>query len=166
MGYLRDCLERGSRKIGACKFYPGDINRTRVYPSDTSDAEWVVLKPLVPAVKPGGRPARHTRRAIVDAVFYVNRPDCSWRSLPIDFSPWMTVYSSFRDWRLPCVYARLNGADCRHHRFAEREDLGKSNHVECQGAAGGRCAFQAVFERSMALTLIRSFRITATRATF
>lgn len=29
------------------------------YPSDLTDEEWALLKPLIPAAKPGGRP-RHT----------------------------------------------------------------------------------------------------------
>src|SRR3954451_24370399 len=41
--------------------------RTRRYPSDTTDAEWVLLAPLVPAGGPGprgGRPPVHSRRDI------------------------------------------------------------------------------------------------------
>ena len=67
-----------------------------------------MLEAVVPAVKPGGRPAKHDRRAIVDAIFYVNRTGCSWRSLPVDFPHWMTVYSYFREWKQAGVYARLN----------------------------------------------------------
>ena len=69
-----------------------------------------MLEPLVPAVKSAGRPARHARRDIVDAIFYVNSTGCSWRSLPIDFPHWMTVYSYFREWKQSGVYARLNQA--------------------------------------------------------
>jgi transposase len=86
------------------------MSRSRAYPSDTTDAEWAVLEPFVPAVKVGGRPAIHARRDIVDGIFYVNRTGCSWRSLPIDFPPWMTVYSYFRTWKQSGVYARLNDA--------------------------------------------------------
>jgi transposase len=37
------------------------------YPSDLREGEWSILEPLVPAVKPGGRPARWSRREIVNA---------------------------------------------------------------------------------------------------
>jgi len=30
----------------------------KTYPSDLREAEWAILEPLVPAVKPGGRPVR------------------------------------------------------------------------------------------------------------
>lgn len=69
------------------------------YPSDVTDAEWVILEPLVPPVKAGGRPARHHRREIMDAIRYVLRTGCAWRFLPHDFPPWQTVYHYFRVWR-------------------------------------------------------------------
>ena len=31
--------------------------RRDIYPADMTDAEWRILKPLVPPAKPGGRPA-------------------------------------------------------------------------------------------------------------
>src|SRR5690242_2098461 len=51
----------------------------KAYPSDLRDAEWAILEPLVPAVKPGGRPARHARREIVNAILYVVRGGNQWR---------------------------------------------------------------------------------------
>jgi putative transposase len=40
----------------------------KAYPSDLRAGEWAVVEPLVPAVTPGGRPARHRRREIVTAI--------------------------------------------------------------------------------------------------
>ncbi|MFK8851399.1 transposase [Streptomyces sp. Ac-502] len=42
----------------------------RVYPTNLSDAEWVVLAPLVPLPKPGGRPPKHPRRENISAPAY------------------------------------------------------------------------------------------------
>ncbi len=72
----------------------------RRYPTDLSDAEWELIEPLVPAVKPGGRPALHQRREIVDALAYWLRAGCAWRLLPHDLPPWQTVYHYWRTWRL------------------------------------------------------------------
>ena len=69
------------------------------YPSDLSDAEWAILAPLVPAPKPGGRPAVHPRQEIVNGIRYVLRTGCHWRALPSDLPPWGTVWWSFRTWR-------------------------------------------------------------------
>jgi transposase len=66
--------------------------RPRRYPSDTSDEQWAVIEPLLPQVNTGGRPEKHPRRAIVDAILYVVRTGCAWRQLPADFPPWQTVY--------------------------------------------------------------------------
>src|SRR5215813_6665853 len=79
------------------------------FPTDLSDKEWAILEPLVPAVKPGGRPARWPRREIVNAIFYVVRSGCTWRQLPHDFPPHQTVYDYFRQWRLDGTWEALHG---------------------------------------------------------
>jgi transposase len=71
----------------------------RPYASDLTEREWALLAPLIPPVKPGGRPAHHTRREIVDGILYVLRSGEAWRLLPHDFPPWQTVYHYFRRWR-------------------------------------------------------------------
>src|SRR5512134_30222 len=78
------------------------------YPTDLSDAEWVILEPLVPATLPGGRPARHLRREIVNAILYVLRTGCQWRALPHDLPPWGTVWWYFRRWREDGVWEAIN----------------------------------------------------------
>jgi hypothetical protein len=52
------------------------------YSTDLSDPEWEILCPLVPAVKPGGRPAKRARREILNALAYWLRAGCAWRLLP------------------------------------------------------------------------------------
>jgi transposase len=63
----------------------------KLYPSDLRDVEWAVLEALVPAVKPGGRPARHRRREIVNGILYVVRGGNQWRAMPHDLPPWQTL---------------------------------------------------------------------------
>ena len=65
--------------------------RRQGYPSDPTDQQWQLVEPLLPAPKSGGRPEKHPRRPIVDAILYVVRTGCSWRPLPSDFPPWETV---------------------------------------------------------------------------
>jgi transposase len=89
--------------------------RTRRYPSDTTAEQWALIEPLLPQVNTGGRPEKHPRRAIVDAILYVVRTGCAWRQLPADFPPWQTVYWYFNRWEeakvtekiLPVVRAQL-----------------------------------------------------------
>jgi len=82
----------------------------RRYPSDLTDAQWALLAPLVPLPKAGGRPAKHARREVVDAILYVLRNGNAWRALPHDYPPWQTVYGYFRAWRLDGTWERLNAA--------------------------------------------------------
>lgn len=82
--------------------------RRRSYYTDLTEAQWRRLEPLVPAVKPGGRPAQHARREIINAIFYVVRGGCTWRLLPHDLPPWSTVYDYFRQWRRDGTWQRIH----------------------------------------------------------
>jgi transposase len=58
----------------------------RLYPSDLTDEEWRVVKPLIP-VKTGrgkgrGRPRTLSMRAVLNALFYLDRTGCQWDYLP------------------------------------------------------------------------------------
>ncbi len=107
--------------------------RPRSYPTDTSDAEWAILGPLIPLPKPGGRPASYERREIVDAIFYVMRGGVSWRMLPVDFPYWKTVYDYFRQWKQSGVWERINDA----LRVKVREASGR-NAVPSAGIVDSR----------------------------
>jgi putative transposase len=79
----------------------------RRYATDLSDREWALLAPLIPAPKPGGRPAVHDRRELVNAMLYWLRAGCAWRLLPHDFPPWQTVYHYWRVWRREGRWERI-----------------------------------------------------------
>lgn len=85
----------------------GGVARRARYPSDTSDEQWELIEPLLPQVNTGGRPEKHPRRAIVDAILYVVRTGCAWRQLPADFPPWQTVYWYFVRWEQAKVTERI-----------------------------------------------------------
>ena len=62
-----------------------------------------------PPVNPG-RPPKHGKREIVNAILYHVRAGGSWRMLPKDFAPWETVYGYFRDWRKDGTLDRIHDA--------------------------------------------------------
>ena len=62
------------------------------YPSDVTDEQWQIISKLLPPKKKRGR-RPVDRRAIVNAILYVNRTGCQWRALPHDFPNWKTVYT-------------------------------------------------------------------------
>jgi transposase len=80
------------------------------YPTDLTNAEWAILEPLVPTSKRGGRPAIHSRRELLNAMFYVLRSGEAWRLLPHDFPAWGTVYHYFRLWRKDGTWDRIHAA--------------------------------------------------------
>src|SRR5918993_663368 len=86
---------------------PVTLSRRR-YPTDLTDAEWQLLAPLIPAPKPGGRPALHDRRELVNAMAYWLRAGCAWRLLPHDLPPWQTVYHYFRCWRQQGLWEQVH----------------------------------------------------------
>ena len=90
----------------------------RVYPSDVTDEEWAILEPLIPAVKPGGRPEEIERREIVNGILYVLRSGCPWRMLPHDLPNWSTVYLYFREWKRAGIWEQVNTALRRQLRVA------------------------------------------------
>ena len=78
------------------------------YPSDLNDAEWQIIKALIPPAKPGGRPRKTDMREVLNGVFYELRSGCAWRMLPHDLPPWQTVYHYFRQWKGDGTWESMN----------------------------------------------------------
>jgi transposase len=87
----------------------GCAERVPSYPTDLTDEQWAVLEPLLPAMlcqtPLGGRPERHWRRTMIDAMFYVADNGVKWRALPGDFPPWQTVHGMLARWKADGVWA-------------------------------------------------------------
>ncbi|SRR6266567_1961929 len=81
--------------------------RRKPYPSDLTDEQWALLKPLLPASTPRGRPRKTDLREIVNALFYHAREGGTWRALPHDFPAWQTVYHYFQWWEWDGTWQRL-----------------------------------------------------------
>ncbi len=52
----------------------------RAYQTDLSDAEWSYIEPHLPAPEALGRPRVHPVHEVLDAIFYIVRSGCPWRS--------------------------------------------------------------------------------------
>ena len=55
------------------------------YSSDLRDAEWVILKPLLPTQQPVGSPRQVVLCEVINALLYVSDNGIKWRALPHDF---------------------------------------------------------------------------------
>jgi putative transposase len=91
---------------------PVQAPKRQPYATDLTDAQWEKIEPLFPPAKNGrtGRGRIHTRRDILDAIFYQLRTGCAWRLLPHDFPPYTDVWSHYRRWRDDGTIERIHDA--------------------------------------------------------
>jgi len=51
------------------------------YPSDLTDAEWLLIEPLIPPAKRGGGKRKVNMRQVVNGLMYVLSTGCQWRAM-------------------------------------------------------------------------------------
>lgn len=77
---------------------------------DLSDFEWELIADLLqPYWSPGemGRPIKHQRRDIANAIFYVTSTGCQWRKLPECYPHWNTVHRYHLTWSRDGTWERV-----------------------------------------------------------
>ena len=76
---------------------------------DLTDAEWEIIRPLLPSAQPrpqGGRPTQDDRR-VLNGIFFVLRTGTPWRDLPERYGPYTSVYNRFNRWAKAGVWLRV-----------------------------------------------------------
>lgn len=127
----------------------------RLYPSDLSDREWKVIKPLLPAPKGFGRPGTVNLREILNAIFYVQRSGCQWEMLPHDFPHHGTVYKYFQKWERLGIWKQIH--DSLRHQL--REKLGRKRKSTVAIADSQSVETTEKRGRSMAMTEGRKSKV-------
>lgn len=82
---------------------------------DLTDGQWRVLaeilRRLVPPNRRSGKPARWTRRQLLDGIRWRTRVGAPWRDVPERYGHWQSVYSLPRRWQRagiwPLIWAKL-----------------------------------------------------------
>lgn len=78
--------------------------------AELTDAEWELVRPLLPPQKPlTGRP-RHDHRTVLGGILWVVRTRSSWRDLPQRFGKWETAYKRYRLWQETGLWQLLSAA--------------------------------------------------------
>lgn len=84
------------------------MRKKRRYPSDLTDKQWKLIEPFVRDEGGWGRPVTISRRAIVNAILYLNRTGCQWRMIPHDYPKWQTVRTYFDRWCWDGTWEKIN----------------------------------------------------------
>lgn len=91
-------------------------NRTRYerdklrYPSDLTDEEWLLIDPLIPPAKHGGRHRKADLREIVNGLMYVLSTGCQWRYVPKDLPPKSTLHDYLGLWNWDGALGKMHHA--------------------------------------------------------
>lgn len=107
---------------------------------DLTEAEWRLLKDLLPPER--GRKNRPAldNRLIVNGILWRIRTGTPWRDVPEKYGKWMTVYQRFRRWSRAGIWERVATtlvqamADNSRHSIDSTTVRG---HISAAGAKGG-----------------------------
>jgi putative transposase len=88
--------------------------RRRAYPTDLSDAQWELIRDLIPPNDGAGRPTEVELREIVNGILYLLRTGCQWAMLPHDLPHPSSVRYYFKKWREEGTWEEI------HTRLRER----------------------------------------------
>lgn len=68
--------------------------------TDLTDAEWLRIAHLVPQRNSLGRPPKHSRREIVNAIrYYLSSHNSNWRTFPCNLPPYRMMLRYFQAWQ-------------------------------------------------------------------
>lgn len=127
-----------------------------MYPSDLSDSEWDRIKHLVKEDVYFGSKGRtkHSRREMLNAIFYVLRTGCQWRDIPHDFPHWKAVYSQFTRWKEKDLFVKVHD----FLRSSLRKALGRNPEASV-GIADSQSVKTVEKKGSVDLTQIKELKV-------
>ena len=103
------------------------------YRSDLTDAQWELIRPLLPPAKSGGRPRTADLCEVVNTLFYQARTGCQWDYLPHDLAPKGTVWDYFTAWHQDGTWQKIVDAlRVGIRQAAGREDTPSAGCIDSQ----------------------------------
>ena len=122
------------------------------YPSDLTDDEWFLVRPLIPGAKRGGNKRTVDVCEVVNGIMYILGTGCQWAALPKDLPPCSTVNSYFLRWEHDRTLDRLHHAlyvQCREQpgggpARVRRSSTAGASGARNKGAFGPTCTAEPV----------------------
>ena len=71
------------------------------YPSEISRKQFALILPLLESARSKTAPRRVDLYDVFNALLYLLREGCRWRSLPEKYPKWQLVYYYFKIWKEP-----------------------------------------------------------------
>ena len=113
---------------------------TTVYETDLTDDQWLLLAPLLPAAKHGGRRRTVDLRLVLNTIFYLNKTGCQWRMLPKGLAKPTTTNGYFNAWKRDGTWQQLLDTLRRQVRVAAgREPEPQKAAIDSQTVKGTEC---------------------------
>src|SRR5919202_6806472 len=72
-----------------------------------TDAQWVMLEPLVEQCRPKGKTPPQDLRRTVEAILWRHDNGAKWRAIPAELGPWWRAAQTFIRWAKKGVWGRL-----------------------------------------------------------
>ena len=115
-------------------------NRTGLrYPSDLTDAEWVIVAPMIPPARHGGRKRSVNVREVLNGILYILWTDCQWKALPKDLPPEKARCTTI--WSCGTGTAHWSASTMHSmSRYANRPDVNKSDGSDYELADREGCS--------------------------
>jgi transposase len=113
--------------------------------SQLSDAEFDLLRPLLPPQQRPGKAGRPflPHRTVLEGILWIHRTGAPWRDLPPEYGKWSTVYERFRRWRQSGLFGRMLDKLEAAGRKTEKIDF-EFSAVDGSNIRAHRCAAGAL----------------------
>ena len=72
-----------------------------------SDAQWVLLEPLIEICRPKGKTPPQDLRRTIEAIIWRHQNGAKWRAIPAELGPWWRAAQTFLRWARHGGWERL-----------------------------------------------------------